>query len=308
MRVPDWNAIARSAEENCIQALTRVTQLPPDVSLERFIRAATDVGPLDNYKYVGDTARGMLERIKTACGLQSARTFLRAALERTVSTWAAEGRYARLPPLCAHYHSAQLERIANDPDAAADWLDLDNDRFQKEFGIASLRLYVAGSNLVDYRCGVPRSILFRGGPGKVLPRLGVMMRLGGFKPYFQGHLHAFNLDALNEEGRNDFYRCCVELYPLHPECLGMFCSSWYYDPALDGISPWLAYLRKIPLAGGAYLFSAQNGGDAIANSTAKSATRRKLYEEGKYLPRNYFLIWGRKDQIEWAHTHPRSTA
>lgn len=303
----DWSAIARSAEENCIQVLARVRRLPPDISLEGFIRAATDVGPLDNYKYVGDATRGMIERIKTTCGLPAARAFLRAALGRTISIRVKDGQYARLPPLCARYHFAQLHRIANDSDATAEWLDLDDDRFQKEFGIASLRLYVAGSNLVDCRCGIPRSIIFHGGLGKVLARLGVMMRLGGFKPYFQGHLHTFNLDALNEEGRNNFYRCCVELYPLHPDCLGMFCSSWYYDPALAEISPNLAYLREIPLAGGAHLFRAQDGGDAIANSTAKSRTRRELYERGEYLPRNYFLIWGREDQTEWVRTHPRAT-
>jgi len=302
----DWAAIARRAEQNCADALARIEGLSPDVSLEAFIRAATAVEPYDHYKYFSDTAKGMVAHIKGTCGAPVARVFLRAALERTIGAWANDGRYQQLPPMCAHFHCKQLQRIANDSDVAAEWLDLDNDLFQKEFGIASMRLYVAGSNVVDYRCGISRSILFQSGPRKVLTNLRVLMGLGGFKPYFQGHLHAFLLDALNEEGRNDFYRCCAELYVLHPECLGMFCSSWFYDPALDLISPWLSYLRTIPLAGGAHLFHVQDGGEAIGNAIAKSRTRRKLYEERKYLPKTYMIVWGKRQQIDWARAHQRT--
>jgi len=307
LQTPDWAVIAQQAEQNCAAALARIEGLPPDVSLEAFILAATTVGPFDSYKYFCDAAKGTVARIRTSCGATGSRAFLRAALEQTISTSVNSGRYQRLPPQCAHFHHRQLQRIANDPDTTAGWLDLENDVFQKEFGIASMRLYVAGSNLIDYRCGIPRSVVFHDGPGKVLANFRVMVGLGGFKPYFQGHLHAFALDAFNEEGRNDFYRCCAELYALHPECLGMFCSSWFYDPALDLISPWLSYLRTIPLAGGAHLFHVQDGGGAIGNAIAKSRTRRKLYEERKYLPKNYMIVWGKRQQIEWAGTHQRAT-
>lgn len=306
LQTPDWTATARRAEQSCAEACARIEPLPPGASLEMFIRAATTVGPLDHYKYFSDTAKGMLARIEASRGTATARAFLRAALERTISDCASDGTYQRLPPLCAHFHFEQLQRIANDADVTADWLDLADDRFQKEFGIASMRLYVAGSNLVDYRGGIQRSIVFRDGLVRAAANLRVMMRLGGFKPYFQGHLHAFFLDALNEEGRNDFYRCCAELYALHPKCLGMFCSSWYYDPVLDGISPRLSYLRTVPVSGGAHLFHVQDGGEAVGNALAKSPTRRKLYEQGQYLPKTYMIAWGRDQQIEWARTHPRT--
>jgi hypothetical protein len=285
-----------------------VPDLPVDISLEGFIRAATDVGPLDHYKYFSDTARGIVERVSASCGVSAARAFLRAALGRTISTWVSAGQYERLPPLCAYFHARQLNRIAHDIDASADWLDLCDDLFQKEFGIVSLRLYVAGAELVDYRCGIPRSIVVRAGVSKIMANLALMQRLGGFKPYFQSHLHAFNLDSFNEEGRNDLYRCCAELYALHPECLGMFGSSWFYDPVLDRISPRLSYLRTIPLAGGAHLFYVQDGGEATSSAIAKSATRRQLYEEGKYVPKTYTLVWGRKEQIKWSQAHPRPDA
>lgn len=303
---PDkWNSIALRAKENYNHALKLIPELPPDISLDGFIHAATDIRPYEHYKYFGKAARDIVERINAVGGIFSVRAFLRAVLGRTISTWANTGHYRRLPPLCAYYHAAQLDRISQDFDATSEWLDLGDDLFQKEFGIASLRLYAAGAELVDYRCGIPRSIVLRQGAGRVIPNIALMLRLGGFKPYFQSHLHAFNLDAFNEEGRNDLYRCCVELYALHPECLGMFGSSWFYDPALDHISPRLSYLRKIPMEGGAHLFYVRDGGEATSNALAKSETRRKLYEEGKYVPRIYTLVWGRKDQIKWVRAHPR---
>jgi hypothetical protein len=302
----DWHAIGRRAEANCAHARKRLADLPPDVSLDAFIDAAADVGPLDDYKHFNDVARDMLARVRADHGTAAARAFLRAVLGRAIRIHVDGGRYQQLPPLCAQCHAAQLARIANDTDLDAPWLDLESDLFHKEFGIASLRLYVAGSNLVDYRCGISRSTVLRGGLSKALGNLRAMLRLGGFKPYFQGHLHAFNLAALSEPGREDFYRCCVELYALHPDILGMFCSSWYYDPALDGISPWLAYLRATPVAGGAHLMRVAADEEAIANATSKSRTRKRLYEAGSYVPTTYMFVWGKNDMIAWAEAHPRT--
>jgi hypothetical protein len=177
-----------------------------------------------------------------------------------------------------------------------DWLDIDRDLFHKEFGLATLRLYAAGSQLVDYRCAVPRSTVTKEGVGSALPKLLTMAALGGFRPYFQIHTHKFNLAAFHEAGWEECYQCCVELYDVHPDVLGMFGSSWFYNSHLAEISPRLAYLRDTPCNNGAKLMFVVKGGEAIANSTSTSPSRRKLYEEGKYMPTNYMLIWGRTAQ------------
>src|SRR5699024_10989186 len=174
-----------------------------DSLLKEFIGAATNLDSLDNYKYFNATAERIVEHIKGTQGASGSRAFLRAVLERTISIWISEGRYQQLPPLCARFHAAQLDRIAKDNNAAADWLDLGDDLLQKEFGIVSLRLYVAGSNLVDHRCGIPRSIIFREGLIRAFSNLRFILYRKGFKPYFQGHLHKFMLSSLSEEGRND---------------------------------------------------------------------------------------------------------
>jgi hypothetical protein len=128
--------------------------------------------------------------------------------------------------------------------------------------------------------------------------------LGGFKPFVQIHTHLSNLADFTEEGWNECYRCCADLYGVRPDLLGMFGSSWFYDPELDVISPRLAYLRDCPMESGANLFFVEAGGSAIGNATATSPSRRRLYEDGKYLPKSYMLVWGRDAQIDWARRNP----
>ena len=59
------------------------------------------------------------------------------------------------------------------------------------------------------------------------------------------------------------------------------------------MSPRLGYLRDTPVDGGARLFFFEEGGSSISNSLSTSPTRRKLYDEGKYMPKSYMLVWGK---------------
>jgi hypothetical protein len=90
----------------------------------------------------------------------------------------------------------------------------------------------------------------------------------------------------------------AEMLERHEEIKGMFGASWFYDPQLENISPRLMYLQKIPLAGGAQMF--YMGADRTGNALAKSKTRLKLYEEGRYRPQEYMLVWPRKELMAWA--------
>ena len=298
----DESVIKEQATGNADKMAVALRATIPDVDTQvaAFIRCAQDVGRYDHYKVFPEPAHAIVANLLAAHGPVVVRSFLRAALAGAVRQTVASERYRSLPPRTKANQARHLSRIALDQDGQAEWLDLDQDLFQKEFGLASMRLYAAGSQLVDLRCGVPRSIVIKGGIAGALPKLLTMMRLKGFRPWFQIHTHQFNLDTFNEAGWEECYLCCAELYQVHPEVLGMFGSSWFYDPALTTISPRLGYLRATPCGNGAALMFVVKGGEAIANSTATSASRRLLYEEGKYLPTNYMLLWGRAAQSAWA--------
>lgn len=277
------------------------TALPDAAArIAAFVKEGTQAGPFDHYKVFSPAAQNMAAAIANDHGVATLRRFLRAAIATAVQQTVATDRYRNLPARTAANQARHLLRIAQDTDAQAEWLALDQDLFHKEFGLATLRLYACGSQLVDPRCGVPRSTVTREGLGRALPKLLTMAKLGGFRPFFQIHTHTFNLDAFNEAGWEECYLCCAELYQLHPEVLGMYGGSWFYDPALATISPRLAYLRDTPCNNGAVLMFVVKGGQAIANSTSTSPSRRQLYEEGKYMPTNYMLIWGREAQRAWA--------
>ena len=79
----------------------------------------------------------------------------------------------------------------------------------------------------------------------------------------------------------------------------MFGAGWVFDPQLECISPRLMYLRNMPLHNGAKIYHV--GEDRTGNAIAKSKTRLNLYNEGKYVPQAYILIWPRKELIAWAN-------
>ena len=274
--------------------------------LDAFLDAAAQTGLFDAYKVFPTAAHQVVDEVRRQSGTAGVRMFLRAVLAQRLLRTLAGPALAALPARVRTQQLAQCARIAADGDETAEWLDLGQDLFQKEFGIAALRLYVAGCQLVDPRCGIPRSVLARGTPVDWLRNAAMVLALGGYRPFFEIHAHTFMRELFGEEGRIECYRCCAELYALHPEVRGMIAGSWFYDPALERVSPRLAYLRAVPQAGGARLLFVEAGGDAIANALATSPTRRRLHQQGDYMPKNYMIVWGKARQQAWARALPAS--
>lgn len=275
--------------------------------LEDFLDGAERVGRHDAYKVFPRDVGAVVETVRSQCGVDGMRAFLRAAIAARLLRTLAGPRVGYLPARVRVQQLAQFRRIAADGDETAPWLDLGHDLFHKEFGIAALRLYVAGCQLVDPCCGIPRSLLLRGTPLDWLRNAAMMLALGGRRPFFEIHVHSFMRELFSEEGRKECYRCCAELYALHPEVRGMLAGSWFYDPALERVSPRLRHLRTVPQEAGAWLLCVGATEDAVTNALATSPTRRKLYEEGSYLPKKYMIVWGKARQQAWARALPASS-
>jgi len=236
-------------------------------------------------------------------GAQAAREFLYVCILGAVLKSLGSATFQRLPARVKGHQLKQYRRIVNSPSAVIDGCELDKDLFHKELGLALLRLYGAAAQLIDFRAGVGRAILVKNGLHDVPRRLAIFAKIGGFKPFFEIHTHLSYLDEFNEEGWNECYRCCADLYELHPAVLGMHGGSWFYDPSLDAISPRLGYLREVPQKGGAYLLFDSVSDQSTQDAISTSPTRKKLYQERKYQPKSYALIWPRRQQIAWAADH-----
>lgn len=270
-----------------------------------FLAACAELPPYGGFKHIGPGARALYAAVLADGGEGAGPPFLLACLLTAVRASLDGPLLARLPPRVRAHQLRQFARMAEHGEAFLPSCRLDGDVFLKEFGLATLRLYAGASSVIDPRSGIGRSMLLRGGMAGLPGRALLIARAGGFKPYFEVHVHKLYQDEFNEEGRNECYRCCAELYALHPEVLGMVGGSWFYDPAVAAISPHLAYLRTVPESGGARVLFMSYDEQAARNATATSATRRALHAAGQYRPASWTLVWRKHDQLAWARRHTK---
>ncbi len=118
-------------------------------------------------------------------------------------------------------------------------------------------------------------------------------------PYFQLHMHQESHDDFNYAGWIETFKCLADLLEANQQCQGWYSASWFNDPALEEISPHLAYLRTIPLRNGGGIFYIQKDTNGKTGALATSKTRRRLFDEGKYIPQIYLRIWPRNHTIRW---------
>lgn len=159
-----------------------------------------------------------------------------------------------------------------------------------------------GAQLLDLKSSIPLSSavlsVYRERSVKSIARyLGCM----GVGAWFRGHTDTEYLDEFNEAGWDRFYLRIAELLPRREYVRGLVGTSWFYDPQLVSISPQIAYLQQRQLERGAFLMRHRALESDVAFATKTSSTRRKLYQEGNYIPVSHSLVWGRNEILSWAN-------
>ncbi len=173
-----------------------------------------------------------------------------------------------------------------------------NDIMMKDLALCRQYLFPSGALVVESRSAFPRSLIFSNGLGQAIQLVFLLLKVGGNKPFYQTHIHLSEMEDFSPDGRDRGFMRIAEMLEANPEIKGMYGGSWFYDPALEKISPHLVYLRKRPQDNGARIFYV--GVDVDSGALSKSKTRQRLYDEGKYIPKSYALIWSRKSMIDWA--------
>jgi hypothetical protein len=180
--------------------------------------------------------------------------------------------------------------------------------FQKDLGLARLAMLPADARVLDVHGKVPRRPLVSRFPAS-LPFARLVLRIGGFGPIFSSHMHQAMLE---DWGVGDDRKASVffenlsvveQYFALMPGIRGHAVASWTLDPALDKVSPHLTYASRIPALYGARLIDLGTDATTIEFALAKSRTRRRLYEEGKYMPRTFFRLWAREDLCRCAQDY-----
>jgi hypothetical protein len=178
-----------------------------------------------------------------------------------------------------------------------------NDKFCKDFAVCRLSMIPSGQQKIHLD-GIARRFLFQNGVKQFLKfSTFILFELGGFKPLYQMHTDSYDRDLLAEfnfEGTKRFYLRVGELLKLNPGVKGVFGIGWMNDPQLEKISPELWQGVEYALNNGARLFNLSSSESAIRGATYVSLKRKQLYEEGKYMPTSYLLVWSRKKLLAWA--------
>ncbi|MBX9605145.1 MAG: hypothetical protein K2Y51_02920 [Gammaproteobacteria bacterium] len=183
--------------------------------------------------------------------------------------------------------------------------DIGGDLLYKDLALCAQKMYPAGAQVVEPASAFHRALLYRGGPRQFFACALFLLRTGGNFPWYQIHTHLLEREEFTPERWDDCYARIAGMLVRHPHVRGMWGGSWFYDPALETVSPRLAYLRTRPEQNGARVF--YSNPDPHGGALATSETRRAMYERGEYLPKAYALLWPRAALIDWARREGRLT-
>lgn len=208
-----------------------------------------------------------------------------------------------LPERVLALYPATYRRLAeylSTADLAAYWFG--DDAFLKDLRIAAG--FSVPSGPVDMELVAAIS---RGSAVKAMALRGALssgwaaLRSGG-PPWYRMHVDSRYLEDFNEAGWDRCYRRIAEMLLRDARVKGVVGTSWLYDPQIITISPRLAYLQTRTLGHGAFLLPHGPSAFDTEQATLKSETRRRLYQEGRYQPMCYSMIWPRSPLIAWARS------
>jgi hypothetical protein len=203
-----------------------------------------------------------------------------------------------IPPLYHEWFESVLEDLSTRPD---NYYDHRYYYFAMDVKVCSMMNIPVGGAWVVEISRVGLQPFFSSGVRQFVDYLQfATLRAGGFTSFYRIHTAPRYLRRFNSQEMNSSFLRMAELMRLNPHIRGIYRRSWFLDPNLDEISPSLAYLRQVPLKNGAKLFAAGSTKLDIKNALSVSLIRRRLHEQGKYLPTGYAYIWPRKQFLDWA--------
>ncbi|MHC4203330.1 MAG: hypothetical protein ACYSTT_01660 [Planctomycetota bacterium] len=307
---------AEQVEQQKVQLQKELALIDKDI-ISRFrlsdylniINSNTGLGKL-LYPLRARKIRRAYEQIKSQYGTHALSLYLKLALCCFINDSLERLSHKKLPDeilnLYHEWFEWVLEDFSKQPD---DYYDNRCQSFALDVMTCSLRsIPVGGAWIAEIR-SVGLRPFFSGGVKQFFSYLYyIIFKARGFSPYLTTHTAARTLRHFNEHQMNLSYLRIVELMKLNPRIKGFYRRSWFLDPNLEDISPKLGYLRKVPLQNGAKLFVAGSTKQDIKYALAVSCTRRRLYDEGKYLPTGYAYIWPRKEFLLYAAKDKQMTS
>lgn len=291
-------ALQRLAVERGRVDAATVSRFP----IPTYIGLFDELSGYGRYFRVPEGAARICAQIESAVGLGGLETYHRCVLLTLIAEF---GERTPTPPypteVLVAYEAYLRSVIAQMERNPSGYYLHGNDRFAKELAVCRHKLIPCGAQVIDVRSSVPRGIA-RSQPGwGGLRFLSYMLgRVRGFRVLYELHMDYRLIREFNPEGWQRCFTRIARLLEQRPEVLGVFGASWWYDPALRNVSPRLDFLREIPLQGAARLFRIGPSTFNVENAIANSLERTQAYEQGRYRPADWLLVWARRDLLNWA--------
>ncbi len=275
--------------------------------IDRYVNSIKAYPKAVPYKYTSEETKRICNQIESGYNRSALEDFHKFLLLKLIAKHSADIDTMDMPDEIVDLYKKNFNRIAGEIETnqyKGPYL-YSNDKFCKDVALCGMRLIPVGARKTHASILSKRFLLKKGVSQFLDGLLFVLFELKGFKPLYEMHTDSKDPDLLSEfnpDGLKKSYFRIADLLNQHPEIKGIFGTSWFNDPVLETISPRLSYIRRIVVENGGKCFFIGADEHAVKNSTQKSMTRRKLYQEGKYLPTNYLIIWSRRKLIEWAES------
>lgn len=266
-----------------------------------YCRALRDTPLQLPYNRFSGAVISIRDAVQAAGGPALVAAFHRCALLRAVpESWKVLRSRQHLAPALPWFEDAMARAMGDVVTTPDEDLDLVADPFAKDLGVASLRLLALGAVTIEPRLRLPRRWMVQGGTRNLLVGIRTLVGLRGTAPLYEMHAYNRHLAEFTEAGWESMYRRMASIMRQEPEVRGLYGGTWFWDPALETVSPRLAYLRRLPLENGAIFAQIPTVPDTFENALSTSESRRRLHAEGKYLPRQFIMIWPRASFLRWA--------
>ena len=293
--------IRNSLEENIVKLNNNVlTKFPKD----KYVGYLKSYPRISTYGYVSREIESLCKNLLNESSEQALEVYHKLILVELMIQALENLKFKRFPSEIEQLYEINFDRILQGVKSGefTGFYNYSHDMFKKDLALCNMKLIPAGAQKLNL-ARVPRKFLFRNGARQFLRGLVYIITELRGTTLFDMHTDSYDRNLLaefTEEGWRAFLRRTAELLELYPDVKGVFGSAWVVDPKIEEISPRLGYVRRLfTECGGVHFFNGISA-TGIQDAIAKSATRKQLYETGKYMPRNYLSIVSRRRLIAWA--------
>jgi CelD/BcsL family acetyltransferase involved in cellulose biosynthesis len=253
-----------------------------------------------SYRHTSRKLAAFRHGIVSGFSLEALDLYHRCALLYLISHRFPENRATCYTEQVRGQFSAEHARIARETaENPTGFYTPENDLFCKDLAVCSGKMFPVGAFKVEIS-GIPRFNLITGGGRQFLRLARLALKLGHLRPTYELHLDVRFRAEFTPQGWDDCFVQIAGMLEQNPEILGMTGDSWFFDPAIAAVSPRLAYLRqRIEDNGGEFFFSSRSR-HTTELALDSSEKRRKLFEQGLYIPASYITFWDRAKLMLWA--------